>query len=234
MKNVKLFSALLLFGLLATTACELEDPNIGTVTEEVIELTVSDTELLADGKSRLTLTAELKEQADPNLDITFNTEAGFFPEAGQGVQIFTVTASGRTATAVLQSDNVNTDFINVTASVANFRDSKSIEFLRALPDDITVSADRQTVIANRVDFAQITTRLFRDNGQPTVGSRVEYEIIEQDAARATVVPFDFVNEELESVVNVKSENGVPGVVQIRVSVPGTEEEELLTIEFVEQ
>ena len=233
MKNIPLLCALLLFSLITTIGCELEDPNIGTVTDEIIELTISENTLFADGKSRLTLTAELKEQAAPNLDITFNTEAGFFPEAGQGVQIFTVTASGRTATAILQSDNQNTDFVNVTASVANFRASETVEFIRALPDDITVSADRQTVVANRVDFAQITTRLFRNNGQPTVGTRVDYEIIEQDTARATVVPFDFVNEELESVVNVKSENGVPGVVQVKVSVPGTEEEELITIEFVE-
>lgn len=224
---------LLIFSLLFAVSCGLEDPNIGTTTQEVIAVSASADELLADGTSRLTLTAELLEKADPNLDITFTTEAGFFPGNGAGAQQITVTASGRTAEVMLQSDNQTVSPVIVSAAVSNHRATAAVEFIRALPDDVVSSADRQTVTADRVDFARLTTKLFRDIGMPTVGTRVNYEIIEQDTASASIVPFDFTDENHESIVEVKSENGKPGVVLVRITVAGTEEEEIIEIEFTE-
>ena len=234
MKNQITLYILLIVSLLSFSNCELEDPTIGVTTDEIISLKSSVPELLADGEARIRLTAELLEKADPNLDITFQTEAGSFPLAGEGVRIATLTASGRVAEITLQSDNANTGQVIVSATVGNYTKSLNIDFQSALPDDIVSEADRQTVTADRVDFAQITTNLYRDMGLPTIGTRVNYEVIELDSATASIVPFDFVNEDLQSIVNVKSDNGKSGVVQVVISAEGEAESEVIEIVFEEE
>jgi len=233
MKNQITLYTLLVISLLSFSNCELEDPSIGVTTDEIISIKSSSTEMLANGESRITLTAELLEKADPNLDISFQTEAGFFPLAGEGVRIATLTASGRIAEIILQSDNENTGATIVSATVGNYTQFLNIDFKAALPDELVSAADRQTVTADRVDFAQITTSLYRDEGLPTIGTRINYEIIELDTATATVVPFDFANEDLQSIINVKSNNGKPGVVQVVISTEGESEDEVIEIVFEE-
>lgn len=226
------FYILLVASIFTFIQCELEDPNEGIDTSEIISISTSDVELLADGVARMTLTAKLLEKADPNLDITFTTEAGYFPIAGTNAQETTITASGREATITLQSDNYNLGTVTVSASVGNYVASKDIECIAATAEMMTISTDRQTVIANRVDFAQITTKLFRNIGTPTIGTRIDYEVIALDTAEASVIPFDYVNENLESIVNIKSANSKVGKVQIKVSTDGVASE-LIDIEFVE-
>lgn len=233
MKSKIILYTLLIISALTFSNCELEDPTIGVTTDDIISITSSTSEILANGEARIILTAELLSQADPNLDITFQTEAGSFPLAGEGVRVATLTASGRVAEIMLQSDNENTGLVIVSATVGNYRKALEIDFTRALPDDIVSTADRQTVTADRVDFAQITTTLYRDIGLPTIGTRVNYEIIELDTATASIVPFDFANEDLQSIVNVKSKNGKPGVVQVVISTEGEAEEQVIELVFEE-
>jgi len=231
MKNKITLYIFVIVSMLSFSNCELEDPTIGVTTEEIIALRSSATEILANGEARLTLTAELLDKADPNLDISFQTEAGSFPLAGELAQTYSLTASGRIAEITLQSDNENTGPVIVSATVGNYTQSLNLEFQAANPDDIVSSADRQTVTADRVDFAQITTDLYRDAGLVTIGTRVNYEIIELDTATASIVPFDFANGDLQSIVNVKSENGKPGVVQVVISTAGDAEDEIIEIVF---
>lgn len=233
MKNQIILYTLLIVSLLSFSNCELEDPTIGVTTDEIISIKSSASEILANGEARITLTAELLDKADPNLDITFQTEAGSFPLAGEGVRIASLTASGRLAEITLQSDNENTGPIIVSATVGNYTKSLEVNFIPAFPDDIVSSANRQTVSADRVDFSQITTSLYRDTGLSTVGTRINYEIIELDTATASIVPFDFANEDLQSIVNVKSDNGKPGLVQVIISTEGEAEEQLIEIVFEE-
>ncbi len=234
MKNQIILYTLLIVSSLSFSNCELEDPTIGVTTDEIISIKSSAPEILANGEARITLTAELLEKADPNLDITFQTEAGSFPLAGEGVRIATLTASGRDAEITLQSDNENTGPVIVSATVGNYTKAFELDFTPAFPDDIVSSADRQTVTADRVDFAQITTNLYRDAGLSTIGTRVNYEIIELDTATASIVPFDFANADLQSIVEVKSSNGKPGVVQVVISTEGEATQEVIEIVFEEQ
>lgn len=236
MKSSFSIATLLIISIFCFSNCELEDPELGITTAEIISLSASQPTLLANGESRITLRATLEEKADPNLDITFTTEAGSFPLAGENTQEITLTASGRTAEVILQSDNTNTGFVIVSAALGNYKAPLLVDFQEALADAILLSADRQTVTADRVDFAQITSSLFKENGMPTIGTRVNYEIIELDTARANIIPFDFIDNDLKSVVTVKSENGKPGFIQVKVSAFNQDNEEIsevLEIEFVE-
>lgn len=231
MKNLLL---LVLTAVVLASSCELEDPTVGVTTEQIISLSASQPEISADGISRLTLTATLEEEADPNLAITFTTESGTFPIEGAGQAQTTLTASGRTAEVILQSSNTRIGSVVASATVGtNYTVFENIEFLPALPDDILPVADRLSVATDRVDFAQITTTLSRDEGMTTVGTRIDYEVMELDTAKAEIVPFSFANANLQSVVSVKSANGLPGEVRIKISTDGDAEPKFIDITFTE-
>ncbi|MGK0366000.1 MAG: hypothetical protein ACI85O_003070 [Saprospiraceae bacterium] len=233
MKNQITIYILLIVSVLTFSNCELEDPVIGVTTDEIISIKSSEPEILANGEARIILTAELLDKSDPNRSITFQTEAGSFPLSGEGAQIATLTASGRIAEITLQSDYENTGSVIISATVGNYSKPLVLDFKPAFPNDIVSAADRQTITADRVEFAQITTKLYSDVGFPTIGTRVNYEIIELDTATASIVPFDFADVDLQSVVNVKSDNGKPGVVQVVISTEGEAENQVIEIVFEE-
>lgn len=233
MKNQISLYILLIISILTFTNCELEDPNIGILTEEIIAIRSSQPEVLADGISRVTITAELLEKSDPDREITFTTEAGSFPLEGENIQISTIRASGRTAEVVLQSDNENVGLVTVSAAVETYKVTDNIDFVPALPDDIVTEISKNIITANQVDFAQLTTKLFRDTGNPTVGTRINYEVIPLDTATATIVPFSLADMNLESIVNIKSGNGKPGVVQVVISTEGDAEDKTIEVIFEE-
>lgn len=237
-KNTNIFLAAICL-VLCLISCTLTDPLVGVSAEEVINIQASATEIKANCQDRITLSAELLEQSGPNQEITFTTEAGHFPLGGADAKSVKLTASGKFAEVELQSDNSTVGQVTVSATVtdpstnANYVASTNVEFTPSFPDAIFIEPSSPTAAANGVDFVQVTTSLFKEEGKATVGTQITYEIIELDTATATVIPFDFANDDLKSIVNVKSANRKPGKVKLRVCVVCGSDDQLIDIEFVE-
>lgn len=232
MRKIKLLFPLFL--LITAWSCELENPEIGVDTRQIIQLSLvnGESEILANGQDRLTLEATLGPLADANLDVTFSTEKGRFAEADpSNGDIYQVTASNKTATATLISDTEVANEVVVTVKVSNFVADTIISFTRAYPKFMTLTADKNTITADRIDFAQITFQLSRDSGEglPSTDARIDLEIVPLDTATASIVPFVFTTGQT-ATATIKSANGKPGKIQL---IARTESSDGTTIETIE-
>ncbi|MEO1711893.1 MAG: hypothetical protein AAFU60_00965 [Bacteroidota bacterium] len=218
MRNILIW---VLLASIATVACELENPEIGVNVEEIITFSIEEgvSSLQANGQDRVTLTANLGKLADANQLIVFTTELGRFAEASpSSPQEYQVIASGKEATATLIAGTEAAEEVNLTATVGDFVVTGTIPFLREFPQDMTIVADKENIDADRIDFANIDVELFRNAGEglPTDAARINIEAIPQDTALASVVPFVFSSGTTASFT-IKSQNGKPGVVLLRLS-----------------
>jgi hypothetical protein len=206
------------------TGCELQNPEVGVNVDDIITLRTADesaTSMLADGRSRITFIAELGPLADANQSITFQTEAGTFAEAaGSDENTFSINASGKEATATLISNTTIAEEVLITASVGDFIASKTIEFTRALPDDMTLTASALNIEANGSDLATLTVELFRNEGTPSDNARIDIQSSPLDTAEVEVLPFVF-TDGTTATFEVKSKNREPGEVTISVTTEGT-------------
>jgi hypothetical protein len=211
--------------LLFLTGCELQNPEVGVSVDDIITLNLEDentTSILADGRARITFVANLGALADANQEIVFNTEAGTFAEAaGSEQNTFTIKASGKEARATLISNTTVAEEVIVTASVGDFITSRVIEFSRALPDDMTLTASSLNFDANGSDLTTLTVELFRNEGSPSDNARIDIETTPLDTAEVEVLPFVFTDGTTASF-EVKSENRVPGEVTVTVTAEGTD------------
>lgn len=212
---------LYLFGfLLFLGSCTLEDPAIGVDVSQIISLKAEKTTLLADGLDRATMTATLGALADANQEVTFSTESGRFAEAATAspekvIQV----ASGKTAEATLISSTTVAEEVIVTANIQNFVYPLILTFERAYPEDLTIVADKQTVMTDRIDFAELSVELFRNAGFSSDNARIDFQVIQQDTATAEILPFAYTQGTI-AVVNVKSGNGKPGNVIVKCTTQG--------------
>ena len=212
---------LLIFTLLAFFgACKLENPELGISTDEVITLTAEGDaqQLLADGFSRLKLTARLGPKADANGEITFFTEFGSFAEAGSNT--YTVLASSKTATATLIAGTTVIEDGLLTASVGGFTQEYPIDFVRALPQDAIFTAGKLTLSADGADFTNLVFELFRDEGQPSDGAKVSFtaETLEGNT-QVLLTPFVYADG-ARAEAELRSANTEPGLVRITASTEG--------------
>ncbi len=202
-------------------SCQLENPELGVLTEEVITLAAENdlTDLPADGFSRLSLTAQLGPKADANEVITFFTEFGGFAEAG-GEHVYEVTASSKTATATLVAGTTVVEGALLTATVGGFTAGYPLNFTRALPEDVIFTADKLTLSADGVDFTNLYVNLYRQQGQPSDGIKVSFSVeILSGSPEVLLVPFSFA-ENAVATVELRSANTEPGVVRITASTEG--------------
>ena len=201
-------------------ACKLENPELGISTDEVITLTAEGDaqQLLADGFSRLKLTARLGPKADANEEITFFTEFGSFAEAGSNT--YTVLASSKTATATLIAGTTVIEDGLLTASVGGFTQEYPIDFVRALPQDAIFTAGKLTLSADGVDFTNLVFELFRNEGQPSDGAKVTFtaETLQGNTG-VLLAPFVYADG-ARAEAELRSANTEPGLVRITASTEG--------------
>ncbi len=205
---------LILLCLSFLIGCELENPEDGVFTGDIITLSVNSNELLANGEDRITITANLGPQADANQTIRFETEDGRFAGAGSETPTFyEINASSKEAIVTLVGSNLAQEEVIVSAEVAGFITREIITFERAFPDRMILRADRPVVIADRTDFANLTVDLFRDIGVPSTETRVDFEVVQLDTAAAELVPFAFSNNAIATAM-LKSATTDPGNVLV--------------------
>ncbi len=201
-------------------ACKLENPELGISADEVITLSAEGDaqELLADGFSRLKLTAQLGPKANANEEITFFTEFGSFAEAGSNT--YTVTASSKTATATLVAGTTVIEDGLLTASVGGFTAEYPIDFVRALPQDVIFSAGKLTLAADGTDFTNLLVELFREEGRVSDGARVDFSVeVLEGETQVLLVPFVYAGG-TSVEVELRSANTEPGLLRITASTQG--------------
>lgn len=175
MKHFRIF----LLAALLPTACRLEDPLAGLATSDVISLSTNVSQASADGYSSIILSAELGPASLPNQPITFRTDAGSFsPAAGisGGGQEITLTSSARVAEMrLITSASVN-DRVTISASVGDYTSSQSVQFVRAYPEEMEISAEDLFLPATQGSRTDIVVTLFRVNGSVSEGTKVSFAL----------------------------------------------------------
>ncbi|MFC1713275.1 hypothetical protein ACFL6S_06400 [Candidatus Poribacteria bacterium] len=219
--------------------CELEDPTEGVKSEDVVSLSFeqdgvkiqddAETKRIdADGTDRITLIATLGEDSDPNKVVKFMTDHGSFAAIPGGKppaeeQTFSVTASGREARAILISGVDVVDKVTVSAWVGEFADIETIEFARALPDELLVKSDKLKVKADGVDKTTIIVELFRDAGDVSNKTRVLFATTSEPESEVVVdisQRVDSTNGQVTADLKGKSENNAVVIVTATVDKDG--------------
>ncbi|MEM6262365.1 MAG: hypothetical protein AAGI38_07655 [Bacteroidota bacterium] len=207
---------LLLLASFGWSGCELEDPEPGIETEDIISLALEQEEVLADGVSRTRLVGTLGPQSDANQNITFRTEFGQLTGAAANAPTqVTVAASGKTAETFLQPGTQVIEEVFVQAEVGGFIDTKSIRFARAFAEEMRITPSKTRISNDRIDFLEITVDLFRAVGTPSDGAQVFFTTTSLDSAEITAPPFVFLDTST-GTVRVSSANGFPGKSTLQV------------------
>lgn len=209
------FFLLLCLSLLAP-ACELEDPREGISSDQIISLKSSGAEAPANGIATIELTAELLDKADPNKEITFRTAYGSFSNADpETPKLISITASGRKAVALLQMENKPSKDFLVSAEVEGFKDEIKLTAVPALPESMLFSTGRQVIQPNAGNEAELTVKLFRNEGVVSDGTKVEFSQapLDNSLAELTLPDFDFTTDN-ELATSVRSNNLEEGPVLV--------------------
>jgi len=195
--------------LLLWNSCQLEDPQAGLAPEQLITLELSDSVLVADGQSIITLTARLGPEASANQLITFATEAGSLESAGAEAQSLSLQASGRSISAVLVSATEVDPRVNVSASVTGTDEDGSltyearrvVSFVRAYPEEMQLSLANRQLIAEPEQSTTLRVQLLRSSGQVSGGTRIFFQAAPADTSsvEVEVEPFVFADADMASV-----------------------------------
>ena len=233
MRYTRLFTLLLLVA--CVSGCDLDNPEDGIATSDIIVLSIDKDSILANGVDRAVLSATLGPLAEPDQEITFSTEQGTLSgSSAENPDLLTIKTSNKVAITTLQSNNVADDQVEVSAAVGDFKALQTLRFRRAYPDNMIFSAEKNTIDADRIDFATLTIQLFRDIGVPSLGTKINLEVIANDPGAADIKPFIFSGDDGSATVTVKSGNGQPGMVNIKASTrnqAGNTVSQILTLEF---
>jgi len=195
--------------LLLWSSCQLEDPQAGLAPEQLITLELSDSVMLADGQSVITLRAILGPQASANQLITFSTEAGSLESASAEATTLDLRASGRSVAAVLVSATEVDPRVNVSASVTatdesgsfTYQDRRLVSFTRAYPDEMLLSLANRQLSAEPEQSTTLSVRLLRSRGEVSGGTRIFFQVSPAQASpvEVEIEPFVFADTDMASV-----------------------------------
>lgn len=210
--------------LLLWSSCQLEDPQAGLAPEQLITLELSDSVLLADGQSVITMTAILGPQASANQLITFAAEAGSLESAGAESQTLDLRASGRSVSAVLVSDMEVDPRVNVSASVTGtdadgsftYEARRLVSFVRAYPDEMVLSLANRQLSAEPEQSTTLSVQLLRSSGAVSGGTRIFFQATpaQGSTVEVEIEPFVFADADLASVT-VTNLDTLPGTAVLR-------------------
>jgi hypothetical protein len=210
-----------------TQGCNMESPVEGITIADIITLDASADSIFADGLDRVVLTATLQAESDANRDVTFKTDYGLFAslstgDPSSGGQVYTITASGKTAQATLVSSLDVIDNVTVTASVGNFTAVEFIAFDRALPEELFIDSDKLVIRADKSEAATITATLLRDTGTVSKDTRVAFSVSPKggSSAEGNITPLGLSDTEGTAAATLRSATTAAGFVTVTATVDG--------------
>jgi hypothetical protein len=147
----------------------------------VIRLTLSSTEIPADGASSVQVRADVNPGVTPRT-VKFETTAGSFsPDTTTRTQGDVATdANGVARTLLYAPRAIGTALVTVTGGM--FSASNSVSFVRALPDSLTLRAAPLAISKSETQAVTVTATLARSLGKVTENAVVIFSI-ESDATR---------------------------------------------------
>ncbi|WP_421753535.1 hypothetical protein [Croceimicrobium sp.] len=159
----KLFCISIALFAFILSSCDEEDPRGGLTSAQIIQMQTEKEAIPADGNSRIKITAQLQSESDPNQEITFSTDQGYFAGTEQSMSL-KVKASGKSAEAYIISNREVNEYVTLSAEVGGFSTSKTVSFTRALPDAFTMTASSSRQVLNNGRGNVSLNLQFQNNG----------------------------------------------------------------------
>ena len=153
--------------------------------ESVLRLTVSSSQLEADGVSSLELRAE-SNPAGPGRTVSFSTTDGSFVRGATPPALDknnVATGADGVARAQLFAP-IAAGTALVTATANGFSASQTISFVPARPDFITLTAEPLATRASEINSIALVAVLSRPVGAVSRNTRVEFEAVNDDSGQS--------------------------------------------------
>lgn len=165
-------------GVTVTLAIDFVPPNPG----ETIRFVAAPAEAPADGATLTTFTVEISPNlpADRRTVAFATTSAAGFAPGGQASVSVPVDAGNRASADLVSPGEIGS--ARVTATVENVTQEARVRFVRALPDDVVVTADPPAVAATLDATVAVTATLLRDVGMVTPGTVVTFRAEDDSGA----------------------------------------------------
>ena len=188
-------------------------------TDGLVALTVSEATVPADDDTTTRVVARIAPELPADRrSVEFTTTVGEFAQSDSAKHSVPAVDASNTATVELRSDRIGT--ARVTAIVDGVSTETFIEFVRALPDEIRVSA-AEFFIPARAGKVAVAATLVRRRGKPTENLTVVFETVTPSGDR--IGHFSSVTPSKEGVATAEfSAEGVTyvGPATIRATVEG--------------
>ena len=173
--------------LLITLLCCCEKSNDFSPSElsNLMELTIENNNMPADGVSNIKVIASFPENFDNAQDdkVRFKVFKDSIITINNDIVFTSINGSDKKVSDIL-INNKKADTIEVEAAVTINKSqiSKRINavFKNAYPDRLRIIADSLTIAPNSFKELQITTTLFREIGNVNQGIKVETKVIDSD------------------------------------------------------
>lgn len=185
------------FSFLLFSSCEKQDdlfsqqnpmgPQIG----DIISIqTVSSTQVDADGVSLCTIKVKIYPQADvANRSVVFKVTGNAKFTNGDTMQTIATNTEGFATASIY---NTKAEAVQVKVSVLTYIIDTTVSFVKALPDDMILTADDYVLDTGQA--VHLTSRLYRNagRGEATDGAKVFFTITPLDTAINFIYqPFSF-------------------------------------------
>lgn len=185
------------FSILLFTSCQKQDDlysqqnPIGPQIGDIISFqTVSSTTIDADGVSLCTIKVKIYPQADAaNRAVVFKVSGSARFTNDDTMQTITANTQGY---AIASFYNPKAEAVNLKVSVLTYVIDTTVNFIKALPDDMQLTADDYVLDTGQA--VHLTSRLYRNagRGEATDGAKVFFTITPLDTAINFIYqPFSF-------------------------------------------
>ncbi len=149
-------------------------------------LTSTESSLVADGQSTVTLAATISVEASSRV-VTFVTTLGTFAQDSSGATSVEASAdSTGTASTVLQSGTVTGTGV-VTATFNGISKFTNLTFTRSDPDEILLTVSARTITANGTTSLTATATLAKSTGSPSQNIPVSFSAAHTSGASAGTI-----------------------------------------------
>jgi hypothetical protein len=143
---------------------------------DTIQFTTHPDSAPADGASTSAFTVRLSPSLPPGTTVTFQATAGLFAPENAAMATRTVDASSQATVLLVSPTTITTALVRATAN--NVTQEVTINFVRALPDVITVSTNGKfQVQASASDSLAVTATFLRNLGTVTAGTVATFKVV---------------------------------------------------------
>lgn len=171
---------LIIITWLPCMACFKDSAYNNIKPDDIITISASEGDVLADGSGSGTVAANITSNAAPDRrQVTFKTSMGSF-KGGAGDSIVLSPDSGLIVKAQLVSTSVGNAKVTATLRGVTTATPAVVSFVRAYPTGIKVSVDSFVIYNVYSSETLITATMTSANGKPSKGQMVHFKVTYED------------------------------------------------------